>query len=554
MHGNLVPFGRSREARHDALLEYVLQRKYVWSLVPKAVRAVSVPVKGSAHDDAREHRQPQVSPSPAQRHVVQEGSIVLGASVGRIKEGCVNSRTKERRLPVRPKRVAIHCVSNDAQLVAETELWIVEARACAGGSILGKVNAVRTRLSLCSGCAYALLHPARERFEPGRRARGQQLPMPAQRSRAPCKNRGERMSGFLFHYYHYERGALLPPAMELHRVASLAALFSARSSGPLVARVAQPEEMHDEICAGTAQQDTAKAEDVCHVTIGELRSLAAVFDGHGGKRAAQLCESELVPTLLNAGLGSCLNGVGEHSGQESSAHERAPVPAPAGRAAAAGWGAPQRGAANGGAAAGWATGRHRRPSKEARIAEVHVELQSGGEGDANGGAAGNQALRVPSHAPTASVACPACNPMSMLCVCAGLPPDADVVDAFWDMDRRIGGGGIDDGTTATVLLVARQEANSSRQAESAAGTAAAAAGTAAAAATAAAATAAAAAAAATATPGSGVTLETAATAAAAAAATTPAPTFRCALAWVGDSSATQHGQTPSSRQRRAGQP
>ena len=40
-------------------------------------------------------------------------------------------------------------------------------------------------------------------------------------------------------------------------------------------------------------------------------------------------------------------------------------------------------------------------------------------------------------------------------MCAGLPPNAAVVDAFWDMDRRIGGGGIDDGTTATVLLVAR---------------------------------------------------------------------------------------------------
>ena len=32
---------------------------------------------------------------------------------------------------------------------------------------------------------------------------------------------------------------------------------------------------------------------------------------------------------------------------------------------------------------------------------------------------------------------------------------AEVVDAFWDMDQRIGSGGIDDGTTATILLVAR---------------------------------------------------------------------------------------------------
>ena len=269
--------------------------------------------------------------------------------------------------------------------------------------------------------------------------------------------------------------------------------------------------MHEEICAGTAQKDTAKAEDVCHVTIGALRSLAAVFDGHGGKRAAQLCKQELVPTLLSAGLGSCLTGVREHSGEGSPAHERSP--SPNGRA---------RGLANGGAASGWGA--------TARIADVQVELHNNSESEASGGAAaGKLNPRVP-----CIQACQACNPMSMsmsMCVCAGLPPDAAVVDAFWDMDRRIGGGGIDDGTTATVLLVARQEVNSSRQAES----------TAAIAATAAAA--AATAAAATATPGSGGTPEAAATAATAAAATTPAPTLRCALAWVGDSSAAPHGQT-----------
>jgi hypothetical protein len=137
-----------------------------------------------------------------------------------------------------------------------------------------------------------------------------------------------------------------------------------------------------EICAGTAQEDTAKAEDVCHVTIGALRSLAAVFDGHGGKRAAQLCEQELVPTLLSAGLGSCLTGIRELSSEESPAHE---IP---GRAAA-GWGAQQRVVADGGAAAGWGA--------TARIAEVQVELQSSSEGDANGGAAVKSNPDCPMH-------------------------------------------------------------------------------------------------------------------------------------------------------------
>ena len=40
------------------------------------------------------------------------------------------------------------------------------------------------------------------------------------------------------------------------------------------------------ICTGHAQENTAKAEDVWDVTIGEGVSLAAVFDGHGGNKAA----------------------------------------------------------------------------------------------------------------------------------------------------------------------------------------------------------------------------------------------------------------------------
>ena len=43
---------------------------------------------------------------------------------------------------------------------------------------------------------------------------------------------------------------------------------------------------------------TSKAEDVCAVTITKDVSIAAVFDGHGGKIAAERCKNELVPTLL----------------------------------------------------------------------------------------------------------------------------------------------------------------------------------------------------------------------------------------------------------------
>ena len=60
-------------------------------------------------------------------------------------------------------------------------------------------------------------------------------------------------------------------------------------------------------CAGRAQENTAKAEDVWDVTDGKKMSIAAVFDGHGGKMAAQRCKNELVPTLITrtswAGLG-----------------------------------------------------------------------------------------------------------------------------------------------------------------------------------------------------------------------------------------------------------
>ena len=56
-------------------------------------------------------------------------------------------------------------------------------------------------------------------------------------------------------------------------------------------------------CAGHAQENTAKAEDVWDVTIGKQMSIAAVFDGHGGKTAAQRCKKELMPILLKTGLG-----------------------------------------------------------------------------------------------------------------------------------------------------------------------------------------------------------------------------------------------------------
>ena len=58
------------------------------------------------------------------------------------------------------------------------------------------------------------------------------------------------------------------------------------------------EDQPDIICAGHAQKSTSKAEDVCAVTITEDWSIAAVFDGHGGKIAAERCKNELVPTLL----------------------------------------------------------------------------------------------------------------------------------------------------------------------------------------------------------------------------------------------------------------
>ena len=58
------------------------------------------------------------------------------------------------------------------------------------------------------------------------------------------------------------------------------------------------EDQPDIICAGLAQKSTSKAEDVCAVTITNDWSIAAVFDGHGGKIAAERCKNELVPTLL----------------------------------------------------------------------------------------------------------------------------------------------------------------------------------------------------------------------------------------------------------------
>ena len=95
--------------------------------------------------------------------------------------------------------------------------------------------------------------------------------------------------------------------------------------------------------AGHAQENAAKAEDFWDVTNGKKMSIAAVFDGHGGKMAAQRCKNELVPTLI--------------------------------------------------ARTSW----------------------------------------------------------------AGLGDSSLFADAFWDMDQRVGGGGINDGTTATVLLVSPQK-------------------------------------------------------------------------------------------------
>ena len=45
-------------------------------------------------------------------------------------------------------------------------------------------------------------------------------------------------------------------------------------------------------CAGHAQENTAKAEDVWDVTNGKKMSIAAVFDGHGGKMAAHAWSAE----------------------------------------------------------------------------------------------------------------------------------------------------------------------------------------------------------------------------------------------------------------------
>ena len=58
------------------------------------------------------------------------------------------------------------------------------------------------------------------------------------------------------------------------------------------------EDRPDVICAGYAQKSTSKAEDVCAVTITNEVTIAGVFDGHGGPRAAERCKNELVPALL----------------------------------------------------------------------------------------------------------------------------------------------------------------------------------------------------------------------------------------------------------------
>ena len=58
------------------------------------------------------------------------------------------------------------------------------------------------------------------------------------------------------------------------------------------------EDQQEIICAGLAQKSISKAEGVCAVTITKDVSIAAVLDGHGGKKAAEPCKNELVPTLL----------------------------------------------------------------------------------------------------------------------------------------------------------------------------------------------------------------------------------------------------------------
>ena len=54
------------------------------------------------------------------------------------------------------------------------------------------------------------------------------------------------------------------------------------------------EDRPDIICAGYAQ----KSKDVCAVTSTNEVTIAGVFDGHGGLRAAERCKYELVPALL----------------------------------------------------------------------------------------------------------------------------------------------------------------------------------------------------------------------------------------------------------------
>ena len=158
----------------------------------------------------------------------------------------------------------------------------------------------------------------------------------------------------------------------------------------------------DIICAGLAQKSTSKAEDVCAVTITNEVSIAAVFDAHGGKIATERCNNELVPTLLEVA----------HSDSSDDA------------ILDAFWDMDERLGLDG--------------DEDWSITAVF---------DGHGGKIAAERCKnelVPilleiAHSDSSAI------------------DDAAIVDACWDMDKRIGMDGIDDGTTADVLLVRQKK-------------------------------------------------------------------------------------------------